>query len=378
MKILHITAAYKPAITYGGPTMSVAMLCEELVKAGVTINVFTTTANGAIELPVATKSPVNVDGVTVNYFSRVTKDHTHFSPALLKALWSRAKDFDVIHIHAWWNLVSILSCFIALSKKVPVIISPRGMLSPYSFTNKNMGIKNLIHRTLGLSMLKKSRIHATSVHEATAVSEIVDALTITTIPNFVKLPPREIYPQKTVSGEIKLLFFSRIEEKKGLDILLNALKSVKVPYHLTIAGDGNADYIYTLKSLAISNGIDSHITWAGFYDEGKFDMVRSHHLLVLPSHDENFGNVVIESLSVGTAVLVSEHVGLANYVVENHLGWVCQTTVASVSNAITDIITNQTDALQTISTVAPGKVYNDFTGKALIQQYILLYQNTIR
>jgi hypothetical protein len=33
MKILHITASYKPAYVYGGPVMSVAKLCEELTKS---------------------------------------------------------------------------------------------------------------------------------------------------------------------------------------------------------------------------------------------------------------------------------------------------------------------------------------------------------
>ena len=84
MKVLHIIAAYKPAVIYGGPTMSVAMLCEKLSKAGVGIEVFTTTANGAHELPVATNKSVIVDGVSVTYFKRITKDHTHFFPIVIK------------------------------------------------------------------------------------------------------------------------------------------------------------------------------------------------------------------------------------------------------------------------------------------------------
>jgi hypothetical protein len=136
--------------------MSVATLCEEQAKAGVVIEVFTTTANGAEELSVVPNTALPVDCVQVTYFKRVTKDHTHFSPALLKAVWKHARAYDAVHIHAWWNLVSVLSAAIALVRKVPVIISPRGMLSPYSFNNKNIGAKSIIHKVFGKRLLQKA------------------------------------------------------------------------------------------------------------------------------------------------------------------------------------------------------------------------------
>lgn len=105
MRIIQITAAYKPAYIYGGPTMSVAKLCEELTEVKVEvkvevenkteiknkIEVLTTTANGTAELPVAIGLPQLVDGVKVTYFKRLTKDHTHFSPALLSALGKKLR-----------------------------------------------------------------------------------------------------------------------------------------------------------------------------------------------------------------------------------------------------------------------------------------------
>ncbi|RWY57344.1 XrtY-associated glycosyltransferase XYAG1 [Mucilaginibacter gilvus] len=376
MKILHITAAYKPAVIYGGPTMSVATLCEELSKAGVSVQVFTTTANGAQELAVDTAVQLNVDGVPVIYFTRITKDHTHFSPGLLKALWKKATEFDAIHIHAWWNLVSMLSCAIALARKVPVVVSPRGMLSAYSFNNKNIGAKRLIHKIMGESLLNKSHIHTTSNYESQAVINLVKPLSITALPNFVKLPNPGVIDQSTCGGVLKLLFFSRIEEKKGLDILLKALKFLTLTYHLTIAGDGEEEYINYLKTL--TRGVEDKITWAGFYGADKFELLQQHHLLVLPSHDENFGNVVIESLGVGTAVLVSEAVGLAGYVRENNFGWICQTNAQSVSDTINNIGASGLAALTNIRQTAPAIVRNDFTGTALAQKYINFYQQLIK
>ena len=377
MKILNVIAAYKPAVIYGGPTMSVAMLCEELSKAGISTKVFTTTANGTGELSVTVNQPTIVDGVTVTYFKRITKDHTHFSPALIKVLWKRAKEFDVVHIHAWWNLVSVLSCMIALMKGIPVVLSPRGTLSDYSFSNKNIGKKKLIHNLLGKRLLAKCHIHITAQRESVSILNLIKPVSITTISNFVKLEAGTVKEKPIAGDELKLLFFSRIEEKKGLDILLNSLTSVTVPFRLIIAGDGDKAYIDHLKASITDRIIMNKITWAGFYNDDKFDLLRVHDLLVLPSHDENFGNVVIESLSVGTPVLISQNVGLADYVKQNKLGFICDTNADSVSGVINNISNNHHNEMINIRENAPDLIRKDFSGDKLVQQYIHLYHNII-
>jgi glycosyltransferase involved in cell wall biosynthesis len=376
LKILQINASYKPAYIYGGPTMSVAKLSEQLANAGNTVAVLTTTANGSVELPVTPNTPVLVDGVLVTYFARVTKDHSHLSPDLLIKLWKDAAKFDVIHIHAWWNLVSVLSTFIALTKKVPIVISPRGTLSAYSFKNKNSLVKKMIHNLLGKTLLQRSYIHATSLAEQKSLANVIKARRIFNIPNFVKIAQSPSL--KTTGGAtFKLLFLSRIEEKKGLDILFHALPLLNIPYHLTIAGDGDENYIDMLKNIANSNLSDQNISWIGFQNQTKFDIFSNHHLLVLPSHNENFGNVVIESLSAGTPVLISEHVGLADYIIENNLGWLCQTTPQSISDTINNIAISQLDKLADISINAPAIIHRDFDDDQLVKKYITMYQQII-
>lgn len=377
MKILHVVASYKPAYIYGGPIMSVAKLCENLVKAGHEVQVYTTTANGPAELDIPTGQPVNVDGVPVTHFTRITKDHSHFSPALFKAVYRDAKKFDLVHIHAWWNLAVVMAGFAAISKKVPLLISPRGTLSAYSFQNKNKVVKSLMHR-ISMPFLKRSHFHVTSVHEMEAVEALVKGKSITSLPNFVKLPPLKINNnENTRHGPFKLLFFSRIEEKKGLDILIAALNLVTFPYHLTIAGSGNDDYINRIKTQAVNRGINHKITWVGFVNEGKFDLLHQHDLFVLPSYDENFGNAVIESLSTGTAVLISRGVGLAGYIAENRLGWVCDNNETSVAAHINKIIGNEAAALDRIRKNAPDIIYQHFEGEALVKKYTDMYQQII-
>lgn len=373
MKILEICAAYKPAYIYGGPTMSVSKLAEQLTKAGISTEVYTTTANGKTELLILTPGPLKVDGVTVCYFKRLTKDHTHFSPSLLRQLWKQAKTFDVIHIHTWWNLVSVFSCMVALIRNVPVLISPRGTLSAYSFINKNASQKWFIHHLIGKHLLKHCHLHTTSTFEADAVGKLVKAKAVATLPNFVEFPFSPAGGHKDM-GFFKLIFLSRIEEKKGLDILINALPFINVPYKLTIAGDGDTTYVTQLKELAEEKNIAANIDWVGFKGKDKFDLLAEHDLLVLPSHDENFGNVVIESLSEGTAVLISPFVGLADYVTENQLGWQCELNAGEWGFSINSIA-NKKKELSQIRSGAPAIIKNDFAEDILVKKYIDLYRN---
>ena len=356
--------------------MSVSMLAEQLVKAGITVNVFTTTANGKTELPVEINTPIMVDGVSTTYFHRVTKDHTQFSPSLLLHVWRNAKDYDVMHIQAWWNLAAVLSCLVATWRKVPVVVSPRGTLSSYSFSNKNNTIKGLIHNLLTRPLLKKCFIHTTSENEYQSVKKIIEAKGFFNIPNFIRLDEKKEYAAPELHNYLKIIFLSRIEEKKGLDILLNALNNITVPYRLSIVGDGDMDYVNSLKEMAERNHVDAYIDWLGFRGDDKFELLHEHDLFVLPSYDENFGNAVIESLNVGTAVLIGENVGLADYVVENKMGWLCQTDPNSVSDAI-NAISEQPDELERIRNDAPNKILKDFDADNLVKKYIDLYNQII-
>jgi glycosyltransferase involved in cell wall biosynthesis len=376
LKLLQINASYKPAYIYGGPTMSVSKLSEEMVLAGCDIEVYTTTANGPDELPVEPGKTVNADGVTVTYFKRITKDHTHYSPDLLRHMRQHVKEFDAVHIHAWWNLVSVLACRIAVKAGVPVIVSPRGTLSAYSFGNRNSLPKRLIHNFLGKKLLRNSFIHVTSDREKAAMAALIQSKETFNIPNFIALPKEILSTATNPAKQLRLIFFSRIEEKKGLEILFDALVNVNIPYTLTIAGGGSPDYINRLKSLAEEKGIAPHLNWIGFQGDNKFEVLQQHDLMVLPSYDENFGNVVIESLSVGTAVLISKNVGLFNYVEEQQLGWACDNNAASFRKML-ESIEQDRNSLAKIRQQAPAIIRKDFDEENLRKRYLEMYQQII-
>lgn len=409
LKIIHVTASYKPAYIYGGPIQSVGKLCEVLTDDkrlalgtdGVNLQVLTTTANGKNELNIKTGKPILVDGVPIVYFKRWTKDHSHFSPKLLWVLRKeilRCTQGDnnvemsklqspnsklIIHIHAWWNLVSVLSCFIAKWYNIPVVLSPRGMLTSYTLVSRNAFFKNLIHKMIGKSLLKYCHIHATSLQEQTDILSIVTPKSIRVIPNLVNLPLEESSSKHQVVSikyqevsSFKLIFLSRIEEKKGLELLFEALALVDIPWQLTIAGLGEEKYIQSLKILAEELKINNRINWVGqISNQDKFTLIAEHDLLALTSYNENFANVVVESLSVGTPVLVSQDVGLADYVQTKQLGWVTGLEIDEIKNGIVSAYQNA-EKRQNIRTTAPVMVRADFSDDTLIKQYVEFY-NTL-
>lgn len=375
MNILHINAAYKPAYSYGGPTLSVSKLCEQLVKKGCRVEVFTTTANGTAELPVVTQIPQQVEGVPVRYFKRLTKDHSHFSPQLLRRLWKDVRAFDVVHIHTWWNLVSMGSCLIAHLKGVPVILSPRGTLSTYTFSHKHRLLKRLFHDIAGQRLLNRCYLHTTSGREQKAMARLLTPQHSFNLHNLMTLPAR--LPQSVPpAGLFRLLFLSRITQKKGLAMLFEALSDLKIPFQLSIAGNGDKSYVQQLKALSRQYQIEAHIQWIGFKGPEKFEIIAQHDLLVLPSHDESFGNVVIESLAAGTAVLISNKVGLAGYVRQKKLGWVCENHPIAIKNSLFAIY-HSPALLHAISASAPAIIAQDFHPEKLLQSYLRMYQQVI-
>jgi glycosyltransferase involved in cell wall biosynthesis len=378
--------------------MSVSKLSEELVKAGEDVMVLTTTANGKEELDVTIGKETLVDGVKVYYFKRLTKDHTHFSPSLLSFLhqtiksakrqtpnakYQSSKPQLVVHIHAWWNLVSIFAALVAKWHGVKVILSPRGMLTSYSLNNRNSKVKDAIHFFLGKRLLKYAHIHATSEKERKDVLQTCEVNGVTVIPNFVRFPHSlrsEIggWSKTGVSNNsepitYKLLFLSRIEEKKGLELLFKALSQVNIPYQLSIAGTGEESYVKSLQTLVSDLGIASRINWLGHVaNEQKFDLLAQSDLMVLTSYNENFANVVIESLAMGTPVLISEEVGLADYVAANNLGWIVPLNVEEIAESIIKSL-KETTKRMSIKVDARKVIEANFCDQNLIAEYNNMY-----
>ncbi len=179
---------------------------------------------------------------------------------------------------------------------------------------------------------------------------------------------------KVEENTFKLIFLSRIEEKKGLELLLLALREININWSLTIAGSGEKTYLEKLIAISQSLKIADRITWLGqVKDESKFDLLTKNDMLVLTSYNENFANVVVESLSVGTAVMISNEVGLADYVSYSKLGWICELNTESIQKKLMEAFEDQ-DQRQLVRKNAPSMISHNFNSVNLGRKYVQLYQ----
>ena len=372
MKLLHVVPSYKPAYIYGGPIESIARLCEALVAAGHDVDVFTRTANGKFELEVPHGEQVDVDGVKVTYFTRLTKDPTHISPALWKHLRQHCQNYDVVHIHSWWNVLVIVAALICHYKKAKVIISPRGMLSDYVMTTRNTIAKRWLHKLLGKRALSRSFFHATARAEFDECIKVIPGWTGFTLPNILSLPDLDIVKEK--NDIFTIIFLSRIHPKKGLELLFDAIGQLPFEVLLKVAGSGEEAYIEELKWKAVKLSIAKKIQWIGWKDRNeKFVELMNADLLALTSINENFANVVIESLHMGTPVLISDQVGLASFVSENNLGWVSRLNVGSISNTLNEAFADKKKRMK-INKTGRIKIQESFSKTVLIQKYTDIYK----
>lgn len=373
---LHLTPSYLPSTLYGGPIISVSRLCESQVAAGMAVQVLTTTANGPSELAVPIGQAQNVNGVSVYYHRRYTKDHSHLAPGLWWHLWRDLPRAEYVHLHSWWNLVIMPALLLCRLRGRRVVLSPRGMLSPYTLQSP---LKALFHRWVGRYLLRGAVLHATSEQEAQELAQVVPGALVFVAPNIIQLPqPGQVRPRVAAAGAgaevFSLLFLSRIDPKKGLEPLFQALQACTFPWRLRLAGTGSAEYTASLQKLATELGISAQLEWLGWADEQeKYRLFAEADLFVLPSHNENFANVVIEALAVGTPVLLSPMVGLSAYVEAADLGWVCPNNPAELAKTLESAWQDRAKRAR-IQLESPERIQRDFNAAAVAAQYLAAYE----
>lgn len=372
MRILHIVPSYKPAYVYGGPIVSVSRLCEAQISLGHEVTVYTTTANGEEELDVLRSQSVDVDGVSVIYFPRITGDHTHISPSLWIYLFKTSRQFDAIHIHSWWNFLVLGASLVCYIKGINPVLSVRGMLTEYSFQSKNSFKKRVIHFSIGRFLLRKSKLHATTSLEWQSCQNVIPNWKGFIAPNIIQFPD-SLNNSDVCNDVFTIGTLSRVDPVKGLDLLIEALSYVTFPFILKIAGNGNLEYENMLKEKIFNLGLFQHVEWVGWQSGNqKFLYLQQLDLLAIPSYTENFSMVAIEALAVGTPVLVSDQVGLFNTISKHNWGWVTELSVKEIASNLKKVY-EFAEQRKRIRVKAPKEVREVFDPHTVTYHYLDAY-----
>jgi glycosyltransferase involved in cell wall biosynthesis len=134
----------------------------------------------------------------------------------------------------------------------------------------------------------------------------------------------------------RFVFLGRVHPKKGPDILLETLARLQATgrwdpgtMRLVMAGPADGAYAGELQALAKKLGIEKSVVWTGMLlGDDKWGALQAAEAFLLPSHQENFGIAVAESLSVGVPVLISRSVNIWADIVADGGGLADEDTVA--------------------------------------------------
>jgi glycosyltransferase involved in cell wall biosynthesis len=308
VRLLHVVPTYLPATRYGGPIYAVHGLCRALAARGNDVNVFTTNVDGDSTSKVPLFTAVPMDGVSVHYFPSAWR-RLYVSPAMRTALQKTIAGYDVVHLHSVFLWPTYAAARAARKAGVPYVISPRGMLVPELIRRKSRLVKNV-----WIEMIEKRTFRESSGIHFTAQREWDDARELSLplpdpfiVPNGIDESPASA----TTRLPDTLLFLGRINWKKGLDRLLDAMRLIP-DVKAVIAGNDEEQLTARLRAQAERNGIADRVDFCGpVSGEGKERLLRTSTALVLPSLSENFGNVVLEAMAAEMPVILTPEVGLA-------------------------------------------------------------------
>jgi glycogen(starch) synthase len=115
---------------------------------------------------------------------------------------------------------------------------------------------------------------------------------------------------------------SRLVEKKSVDVAITAVGVLKrrgLDVNLVIAGEGPVRT--NLEALARNSGVHAEVTFLGSVDHStSLDLMRRSAFVVVPSSWEAFGQVCLEAMAAGKAVIGSNNGGIGEIVLDGKTG----------------------------------------------------------
>lgn len=312
MRVLHVSPYFAPALQYGGPPASVLGLCKGLQRAGIDVEVVTTTANGRTPLAPSAADGGEYDGVPVRYVAAAFP-RRFFGARLRRPLTAALARADVCHIHGVWNVPEWWASRLARAGGVPYVVSPRGMLQPQAMQRgrwrKSIAYSLLERRNLEGAAL----LHATSEQEADAIRDLRLGVPVAVVPNGVDLGAAQRAARGYRArlgippGAFVVLFLGRMHRIKRLDLLAAAFAEVRATRpsaHLVLAGPDEHGLVPDLLRLLSAHAGAVHALDV-VSGTDKWALLKDADVMVQCSDSESFGLAVVESLAAGVPVIAT-------------------------------------------------------------------------
>jgi len=286
-----------------------------------------------------------IDGVDLRVFPQQAPTTLGTSWPLARALGEAIPQADVVHLHSLYLFHVWAAARICRRHGVPYLLRPHGTLDPYIWRRHRL-------RKAALELLFQNRvlrqaaaIHYTAEEEMRLAAPYAHGAKGIVIPNgldldqYADLPPRGSFraSHPEIGSRRIVLFLSRLNFKKGLDLLIPAFARAARRFddlHLVIAGPDDGESA-NAETWVAAEGIGGRTTFVGMLDHrAKLACFRDATMFVLPSYSENFGIAIVEALACGIPVAISDRVNIWREIAGAAVGIVAPPTADDVTRQI--------------------------------------------
>ncbi len=321
MRILNICAYTWQA---GGPPKIIFDHTEVVLRYGHQVDILSPISPGEKPYPVP-------DGARLILCRRtpiISRFFREFSIELYRFLQQHAHEYDVIHCHGLWHFGTLAPFMI--DRTVAKVITIHGVLDHwvYAHNNRKKQIMDILAQKAYLQRADLVQINNKD-EEADVLRYLGHAHpNIVIIPNGVKmsdftnLPPKGIFRQKfgLPTDKKLVLFMSRLNAKKGLDLLLPGFWDYvhKHPDTVLVLAGSDDGYEAPARQFIARHNLGDSIRMVGMLTgDDKKAALADADLFTLPSYSEGFSMAVLEAMASGTPTLVSDRVGFGETIREH-------------------------------------------------------------
>ncbi|MFC1885083.1 glycosyltransferase family 4 protein, partial [Thermodesulfobacteriota bacterium] len=201
---------------------------------------------------------------------------------------------------------------------------------------------------------------------------------IKTIPNGVDTVLYSPVDRDTKKERCRALFVGRLTYQKGLDVLIDALKSmaVNVRPQLTIAGDGN-DRL-KLERRVREFGLEDDVHFTGWYDRSKIpDLYKNADIFLLPSRHEGMSNALLEAMASGLPVIATQIAGNEELVSHNETGLLVKVEdVPALSEAMKRLVSDSA-LRKKMGAAGREMIITRYSWKRVAKEYLALIERSL-
>jgi glycosyltransferase involved in cell wall biosynthesis len=307
-KILVFIDWFVPGYKAGGPIRSCANLIDHL-KDEYDFSVVTRDTDYCESTPYpSVKSDAwNVlpNGVRVYYFSQSSLNRENIHKLL------DSEQYDLIYLNGIYSpYFTLIPLRYARKKSKRVIVAARGMLGKSALAVKSTKKKLFLSFVKLSGLFRDVLFHATTADEEIDIQEQLGRNTsIRVAPNLPRKQDQgSLVARKKEPGVVKIVNIARIAPEKNLEYALEVLAKVKGNVEFHFYGPVY-DVVYWDKCEALLSRMPSNVkaVYKNAVDTSLIpSLLKNYHFMLMPTRGENFGHIILESLSAGCPVIISD------------------------------------------------------------------------